>query len=889
MVIWQRLCTEFQQLLCSHGAFRDVRMWRIDSSDSDLKLSSGSGTMRAAATRPVPSPRGSRRQLLLVVTDGVGRGWSDGRMQALVRAWTGAGSSAVLNVLPFRLWHRGHIATQPVWWTPPHGRSALPARPRRTLPSPTSDATLRRPVPVLAIAPDWLDPWARLLTGHHQRRVAGAAMVDTVPRTAARRTAAAGTTFARVMRFRASASATAVALAGYLSAAPLTIPLMRLVQRTLLPGSGVEHLAEVFLSGLVVRTAEAVPGEEPDSVVYDFGPDIRPLLRNTVTRRDVYDVMKLMGSAPVGLAAPFGGTLDYRMLIPDPGGRADLPAEGLPFTDVAVANLRSLGGEYARAADRIALGEPVITYRPAPETKGSEQTAQPSTDAVGLAAWLRRWFTPKETPAVPSVTARFGGACPMCRSVLGVAPPVDPATGRYTVAPSIRLETGAAAPDGQRPWRVSAAAGNLLPNVSADPSFSEREVEDVYLFCGEGHLFLESALHARIDRWNLVGMLGAAGTGVATLLTQMMTQRLDDSVVLPNGDHEPLRILFGSPRQGAPPATSGTAIRELIGTITVDGEARARSWGSHRPQPPALVTTEDRIRSWIGFTELSSGTLDRALRTGPTAYETVVWTVEAETPRSSSGGSLPSEYAELARQSRRHATVELGERLAMAGSHGRLQALVAVNRSDRVRDLLAYHRLADLGDPETAKRGAAAYLITARFRHRQGHTVDAATARLLRYLDVGRSTLQHRALEAAGALLAHYSTEQAFWNLAHGGDRDQLVIAGSGDGTGLTLTVPSIADHLDYAVRAAGASRLLFRDTVMSAVACSVVYGSGYGQVMSTLLREHRTLPGLFLCAGGTDTGRSAGLKQLFLHTPKGPRQTAEAAPSLHPGLAAKR
>ena len=57
----------------------------------------------------------------------------------------------------------------------------------------------------------------------------------------------------RLDLFRSLASPQAFQLATYLAAAPLSLPVMRLVQRVMLPDSLQVHLAEFFLSGLIQR------------------------------------------------------------------------------------------------------------------------------------------------------------------------------------------------------------------------------------------------------------------------------------------------------------------------------------------------------------------------------------------------------------------------------------------------------------------------------------------------------------------------------------------------------------------------------------------------------------------------------------------------------------
>jgi hypothetical protein len=63
----------------------------------------------------------------------------------------------------------------------------------------------------------------------------------------------------RLQVFQATVSPLARQLAGYLAAAPLSRPVMRLVQRVMLPESRQVHLAEVFLSGLLTRQSPNDP------------------------------------------------------------------------------------------------------------------------------------------------------------------------------------------------------------------------------------------------------------------------------------------------------------------------------------------------------------------------------------------------------------------------------------------------------------------------------------------------------------------------------------------------------------------------------------------------------------------------------------------------------
>jgi hypothetical protein len=79
MRVWRRTVKEFQALLEHLGAFRDVRIWRMNT-DGDRPLSPvpGSGSGRDPAQLVDPTGR----RIVLVVSDCIGRAWQDGTMRA---------------------------------------------------------------------------------------------------------------------------------------------------------------------------------------------------------------------------------------------------------------------------------------------------------------------------------------------------------------------------------------------------------------------------------------------------------------------------------------------------------------------------------------------------------------------------------------------------------------------------------------------------------------------------------------------------------------------------------------------------------------------------------------------------------------------------------------
>ncbi|MFI9365636.1 SAV_2336 N-terminal domain-related protein [Kitasatospora sp. NPDC053057] len=378
MAVWHDLAGELATLLERHGAFEEVRSWSLDTDRDTPHLTSFRRRRTPAPppaapdrnwSRPLADPHG--RRILLVLTDGVGPAWyGDELVPFLARAAT-TGPAAALQVLPRRLWHRTALRAAPV-----EGRAATHGRPAPVLrtdtalpgiPRGSAGAAARAAVrwlPVLEIDADWLAPWADLTAG----RTAGwtpllAAPLSGVPRPPRPRARAAAPRPAadRVAAFRAGSSPNAYRLACHLAAAPLSLPVMRLVQRATVPESGQRELAELFLSGLIEVRAKAA---DPDEVVYDFVDGVREELLGELTRTESVRVLEQVLAKVSGrVAATFGGTLDFRALAASTGRtRHRLPERSRPFAEVAATVLAGAGGQHASLARN--LGS-VVSGRPA--------------------------------------------------------------------------------------------------------------------------------------------------------------------------------------------------------------------------------------------------------------------------------------------------------------------------------------------------------------------------------------------------------------------------------------------------------------------------------------------------------------------------------------------
>ncbi|MEU8688450.1 SAV_2336 N-terminal domain-related protein [Streptomyces sp. NPDC048665] len=339
MRVWDRMFAELHQAFAQLGAFGDIQVSHLHAGPDGEPAVSRSADPHAAPLHTVErlsDPTG--RRITLLVSDCAGELWRAGRAHRLLHHLARLAPVAVLQPLPQRLWNRTLLPVTYGELTRGDTLGGTTLRVRTPGGAPVVPPPGVLPVPVLPPEPVALGAWARLLSGAGTGPVPGAVgwvRPDQPPAPEARRTRRP-TSVERISRFRAAASPTAGRLAVYLAAAPLCLPVMQLVQRTMLPGSGPSELAEVLLGGLV-RRAEEDYG--PDAAQwYEMDPDVREALLSTLGRDEAVLVLKHCseyieqhfgkGGAnfPALALAQLGGAADAEAQTRQPRERATAPA-----------------------------------------------------------------------------------------------------------------------------------------------------------------------------------------------------------------------------------------------------------------------------------------------------------------------------------------------------------------------------------------------------------------------------------------------------------------------------------------------------------------------------------------------------------------------------------
>ncbi|MFB2879588.1 SAV_2336 N-terminal domain-related protein [Floridanema aerugineum] len=370
--IWQQTIREFQQLIEQHGTFRNVRSWHLQADNTGkLQLFAGERTtseQRPRSFKELLDPSG--RRLILVVSDCVSSTWRShpqkqtNHIKSILDLWAKNSPLTLLQLLPQHLWSRSALGAGIFV----NMRSQAPAIPNSQLetgeiPSWLEiDRQTQLTLPIVTLEPKPLKQWAKVIAGSGQTQTVGVILDDPLleiqAEMAAETLQTSVTAQTRVKHFWATASLTARRLAGLMAAAPVSLPVVYMIQRQMLPESSPVHLAEVFMSGLL----RAVESNNATNKTYDFVEGVRECLIDATPISETETVLEQLTefvAEKTGLALH-----DFTaFLAADSAWDESIRGEIIPFARITREVLQRLGGEYAQlvesASQKQVISEPV--------------------------------------------------------------------------------------------------------------------------------------------------------------------------------------------------------------------------------------------------------------------------------------------------------------------------------------------------------------------------------------------------------------------------------------------------------------------------------------------------------------------------------------------------
>ena len=354
--IWQETINELQDILENYGIFRNVRSWNL-SSDNQNNLQLVSRKKGKQKNQCQYSYRelyhSNGRGLILIVTDCVSAIWQQEKIYKWLEKWSNQSPSAIMQLFPARLW----LSTELGLGYKVKLSALNPGVPNSQLIG-GKDLDIKKALnlPIITLEPEYLKAWAKVVAGYGKSQTPAIVLdldfvKEQVQETPTTQSSQASPK-AIVDRFLATASPTAQYLAGLMAAVPVTLPVVHLIQNTMLPKSTPVNVAEVFLSGMIERKKDVKNQELQELYEYDFVAEVRKLLNQAMPigeTEKVLDVVSEYITEKMGRSIKSFTALLSRL--------SDLSQENqenlLPFAHVAVEVLSNLGGEYAEFAKQV--------------------------------------------------------------------------------------------------------------------------------------------------------------------------------------------------------------------------------------------------------------------------------------------------------------------------------------------------------------------------------------------------------------------------------------------------------------------------------------------------------------------------------------------------------
>jgi hypothetical protein len=350
MTVWDDVVTEFRRLLRQTGAFRTIRLLRLDVVGDETVLRNVAGAR--IAPRQLRTP--DARRIVFVLSDCAAYAWQQPPIWQTLHAWSASTPTVLVNPLSAKLWHHAGLdlpAARVRAMAPGSRNSALTFRPPPLARILDNGGVPWLPLPVVGLTPPSLGRYAATLM---RGSAAGCEAVLLSPSgrpggAARRRSPVAGEKPAAdvlVTAFRRLASPEANRIAILASTCErLTLPMLRLIAEQGVPEAESSDVGETIAGGLFDVDIEQ------DIAVLTFRPGVRERLQEGLRIDDVWYVYDLLSRHA---EEQVSGTDRFPVLVPAEGGDRAVPTGQVPFAVISVDALEVLGIATETAPDEIA-------------------------------------------------------------------------------------------------------------------------------------------------------------------------------------------------------------------------------------------------------------------------------------------------------------------------------------------------------------------------------------------------------------------------------------------------------------------------------------------------------------------------------------------------------
>jgi tetratricopeptide (TPR) repeat protein len=411
MLIWERTVWELRQLLTSFGIFKNVECWELRTETSDgepILTRQGDTTTRSRRARELYAANGRRQ--VVVLSDCVSQGWRTGKAFKWLAPLAKNNAVTLFQLLPERMWegtaldHTNIATNESVYFHFKAGeignRRLVAADNIYFLPV-EWQSPQKLALPVVELEPGKIYEWACTLAESGQHKTPGF-VINFAPsgrkkadRFSYSTDGEADNTVERLLKdFVANTSQSARTLAVWLSAFEFfNLPLIRLIQRKVLPETNQSHLAEIYLSNLIVQLPSP-DSQHVEQLHFRFVSGVREVLNAQLPEYAESQIWQSLTDFVIKDASPQQLVEFSSFLLVD---RSEFTMERRlqRFAAVTAQKLVSLGGKYAEIGEQISSGQlsgnsildsqTIIRRKSLKNESASNLRTLPSLDAIGSA------------------------------------------------------------------------------------------------------------------------------------------------------------------------------------------------------------------------------------------------------------------------------------------------------------------------------------------------------------------------------------------------------------------------------------------------------------------------------------------------------------------------
>jgi hypothetical protein len=275
-------------------------------------------------------------------------------VQQLLHSWGKTNIVTLVQMLPSRMWGSTALGYADIVQihAPAPGcvNTRLDVRDSFFMLDQQNKARYSDPIPLITLQASSIDAWARMITHAGEAWVTGVIFDLRQPITfRAQEQELEILAEERVKKFQRMASPAAMQLACLLAAAPISLPVMRLIQSTLAKETSQVDLAEVFLGGLLRKLSSVEAAEVPDYVEYDFLDGVRDVLLNKIDLPRSFEIFEIIYSyieQHFDLSSEYKALVSLPSLLTEKVNEVSINKGIRPFALIQAKLWRRLGGKY---------------------------------------------------------------------------------------------------------------------------------------------------------------------------------------------------------------------------------------------------------------------------------------------------------------------------------------------------------------------------------------------------------------------------------------------------------------------------------------------------------------------------------------------------------------